>query len=94
MKIEHKTILVVEDEKPIRDMIRFAIHREFNMIDAKDVAEAKFRIKNAIPDLILLDWMLPDKSGISFIKDLKNEAVTREIPNMALPPKLVLQLCC
>ena len=67
MKNEPKKILIVEDESAIRDMITYALAREFKLYNAKDVNEARKKIAEAMPDLILLDWMLPGKSGIDFI---------------------------
>lgn len=79
--MQHKRILVVEDEAPIRDMLRFALERaDLNVDQAADAAEARIAIANAHPDLVLLDWMLPGMSGIDFARELKSLAQTRDIP--------------
>jgi two-component system phosphate regulon response regulator PhoB len=80
-------ILLVEDEAPIRAMIRFALHRDFKIEEAADINQARQKIATEIPDLILLDWMLPDKSGIDFIKELKKDVITRDIPIIMLTAK-------
>ena len=70
MGMQNKRILVVEDEAPIRDMLRFALERaDFRISLAGDVPEARLRIAESRPDLILLDWMMPGVSGIEFTVD-------------------------
>jgi two-component system phosphate regulon response regulator PhoB len=55
---------VVEDDDAIRDMIVFNLKRSgYEVIDAGDCRTARVRIADHRPDLILLDWMLPDTSG-------------------------------
>lgn len=85
--MEKHRILLVEDEAAIRSMIVFVLHNEFIVDEAKNIAEANQQIAEHLPDLILLDWMLPDKSGISFIRDLKQNKLTREIPIIMLTAK-------
>jgi two-component system phosphate regulon response regulator PhoB len=81
MGMQNKRILVVEDEAPIRDMLRFALERaEFRISLAGDVPEARLRIAESRPDLILLDWMMPGVSGIEFTRELKSGAMTKDIP--------------
>lgn len=81
MGMQHKKILVVEDEAPIREMLRFALERaELSVEQAVDAAEARIAIANVRPDLILLDWMLPGMSGIDFARELKSSAQARDIP--------------
>lgn len=81
-------ILVVEDEEPIRDMIKLALELAgFNISLAAQVSEANYLLANKIPDLILLDWMLPDTSGIEYIKQLKRDPITRNIPIILLTAK-------
>ena len=65
-------ILVVEDEKAIRSMINFSLSRAgYSVIEAPDVKSAKNQIDKKIPDLVLIDWMLPDESGLELAKSLK-----------------------
>jgi two-component system phosphate regulon response regulator PhoB len=85
--MDKNLILLVEDEASIRAMIRFALPRDFEISEAATVNQAHQQIKNQIPDLILLDWMLPDKSGIDFIKELKKDVLTRDIPIIMLTAK-------
>ena len=85
--MKKNNILLVEDELSIRAMITFALHPEFNIIEANNVAEARIQIAEQMPDLILLDWMLPDKSGIDFIKEIKKNKLICDIPIIMLTAK-------
>jgi two-component system phosphate regulon response regulator PhoB len=80
-----KTILVVEDEAAIREMVGFAIARAgFEVREAGDAREAQVAIADRVPDLILLDWMLPGTSGIELARSLKRDQATRAIPIIVL----------
>jgi two-component system phosphate regulon response regulator PhoB len=81
MLMQGKFILVVEDEAPIREMLRFALTRaEFRVAEAASAQEARLRIADERPDLILMDWMMPGLSGIEFTRELKSRPTTRDIP--------------
>jgi two-component system phosphate regulon response regulator PhoB len=76
---------VVEDEAPIREMVCFVLEQNgYQAVEAEDFDSAVAQLVEPYPELILLDWMLPGGSGIQFIKHLKREALTREIPVMML----------
>ncbi|ROH89477.1 phosphate regulon transcriptional regulatory protein PhoB [Stagnimonas aquatica] len=81
MGMQNKQILVVEDEASIREMLRFALERaEFRVMLAANAQEARLKIAEAQPDLILLDWMMPGLSGVEFAKELKSGATSKDIP--------------
>ncbi|MCB1756780.1 MAG: phosphate regulon transcriptional regulator PhoB [Gammaproteobacteria bacterium] len=78
-------ILLVEDEPAIREMIRYALDREgFDVVEAQDVVSARREIADQRPDLAIVDWMLPETSGIEFIRTLRNEELYREMPVIML----------
>jgi len=78
-------ILIVEDEPAIRDMVRFALERAgFEAREAEDAASAQVAIADRPPDLVLLDWMLPDLSGIDLARRLRKDELTRDIPVIML----------
>ncbi len=80
-----KHILIVEDEQPIREMIMFALAGAgYEVREAADAREAQASIAERLPDLILLDWMLPGISGIDFARRLKRDELTRELPIIML----------
>ncbi|MDX1527650.1 MAG: phosphate regulon transcriptional regulator PhoB [Gammaproteobacteria bacterium] len=80
-----KTILLVEDEAAIREMVETALIRAgFKPVPAADAAEAERVIKETPPDLILLDWMLPGVSGIELARRLRRDSQTRDLPIIML----------
>jgi two-component system phosphate regulon response regulator PhoB len=81
----NKRILIIDDEPAIRDMVAFALRKaEYEPIPAGDTREAQVRISERVPDLILLDWMLPGTSGIEFARRLRRDDLTREVPIIML----------
>lgn len=80
-----KQILIVEDEKPIREMIAFGLRRAgYEVTEAEDTAEARARIADRRPDLLLVDWMLPDQSGLELTRQIKRDRDTQELPIIML----------
>lgn len=80
-----KHILIVDDEPAIRDMVAFALRKgDFAPIHAGDAREAQAAIADRVPDLILLDWMLPGTSGLDLARRWRREALTREVPIIML----------
>jgi two-component system phosphate regulon response regulator PhoB len=80
-----KQILIVEDEKPIRDMIAFGLRRAgFTVSEAEDCSEARSRIADSRPDLMLVDWMLPDQSGLELTRAIKRNKETQDLPVILL----------
>lgn len=74
-------ILIVEDEAPIREMMRFALNRAgYDIDEAEDAAQARKQMIQVPPDLMLVDWMMPGESGIDFVRSVKREEHTRDIP--------------
>jgi len=80
-----KRILIVEDEAPIREMVAFGLKRAgFSVMEAGSGVEAHAVISDSLPDLILMDWMLPDFSGVELTRRIKREELTRDIPVIML----------
>ncbi len=80
-----KRILIIEDEKPIREMIAFGLRRAgFEVAEAQDCRAGRTLLVDKRPDLILVDWMLPDMSGLEFTRQLKRDTSTRELPIILL----------
>lgn len=79
------TILVVEDEDAIREMLTIVLGQSgFLPIAAADVQDAQRVLNDTMPDLILLDWMLPSISGVEWARRLKKEPIYRELPIILL----------
>ena len=80
-----KHILIVDDEPAIRDMVAYALRKgEYEPAHAGDAREAQAAIAERVPDLILLDWMLPGTSGLELARRLRRDQLTREIPIIML----------
>ncbi len=75
------SILVVEDEPAIKELLRVNLaDAGYDVCAVADAEAAEREIEKAIPSLVLLDWMLPGKSGLTFAKELRGDARTRLLP--------------
>jgi two-component system phosphate regulon response regulator PhoB len=78
-------ILLVEDEPAIQELLAFNVTQcGFQAIQASDAGSAMAHIGRELPDIILLDWMLPGTSGIELARRLRAEQRTRNIPIIML----------
>lgn len=78
-------ILVVEDEPAIQELISVNLeHAGHRVIRAKDAEAALELVKSALPDMLLIDWMLPGMSGTALAKALRQNERTRQIPIIML----------
>lgn len=78
-------ILVVEDEPAIQELLEFNVKQAgFQVMRAEDADSAWRQIRSTKPDMILLDWMLPNTSGVVLAKQLRADAATRDIPIIML----------
>ena len=74
-------VLVVDDEFILRDLMRTILEEEgFSVITASDGEEALTKADSELPDLIILDLMMPGKSGLEVCKILKSQSATKHIP--------------
>jgi len=81
-------ILIVDDEDAIRDMIKVALELAgFECIEAASAVKAMPLIIDERPNLILLDWMMPEVSGIELLRRLRRDEITKEIPVILLTAK-------
>ncbi len=88
LKNKHCQILIVEDEEAIRDMLRLSLEREsYRVLDCETAEEAIVLLHKENVDLILLDWMLPQMSGVEFIKVLREHEKFSPIPVIMLTAK-------
>jgi two-component system phosphate regulon response regulator PhoB len=75
------TILVVEDEVPLLTLLRYNLEKQgFRVEEASDGQEALLRVAETRPDLVLLDWMLPQLSGLEVCRQLRRRPATRDLP--------------
>ena len=79
------TILIVEDDVAIREMLRsFLTNNQYHVIEAENARQAFDSLAERNPDLILLDWMLPDMSGPEILQSLRNNPSQRDLPVIML----------
>ncbi len=85
MRTDRPTVLVVEDEPAQREVLRYNLEAAgINALCAADGEEALLMVQEALPDLILLDWMLPHVSGIEVCRQLKSQPATKSVPIIML----------
>jgi two-component system phosphate regulon response regulator PhoB len=78
-------ILVVEDEEALATLLHYNLEKEGCRVDlCADGEEAMIRIDEKLPDLVVLDWMLPSVSGIEVCRRLRQRSVTRNLPIIML----------
>jgi len=80
-----KTVLIVDDEAPIREMLSVALHMAgYQCLEAANAQTAHALIVDHQPDIVLLDWMMPEVSGIELARRLKRDPITADIPLIML----------
>jgi two-component system alkaline phosphatase synthesis response regulator PhoP len=80
-----ETVMVIEDEKEIRDLIRYNLERAGFKVQVSSDGEAGLReLFASRPDAVVLDLMLPGRSGLEVLKELREEATTRDLPVVVL----------
>ena len=78
-------VLIVDDEPAIRDMLVFALERaNMQPVEAESARAALLAITEQKPDIILLDWMMPEISGFDFTRRLRKDPLTAELPIIML----------
>jgi two-component system phosphate regulon response regulator PhoB len=78
-------VLVVEDEAAISELIALNLrHAGFEVVQAADGDAAQYEVDRVLPDLVLLDWMLPGASGLSLAKRWRGTQRTRDLPVIML----------
>ncbi|MCB1701569.1 MAG: phosphate regulon transcriptional regulator PhoB [Pseudomonadales bacterium] len=86
--MSESTVLVVDDETAIRDMLRMALEiADFRCIEADNIQDAYTQVVDERPDIVLLDWMLPGGSGLEMLRRLKRGDTTRDLPVIMLTAK-------
>lgn len=80
-----KTVLIVDDEAPIREMLVVALQMAgYECLEAQNAQTAHGLIIDQQPDIVLLDWMMPEVSGIELARRLKREPMSADIPIIML----------
>jgi two-component system phosphate regulon response regulator PhoB len=84
-----QTILVVDDESSIRDMVQLSLELAgFRCLQAANAREAMGQILDCRPDLVLLDWMMPETSGYELLRRLRKDENCARLPVIMLTAKV------
>ena len=77
--------LVVEDEDDITTLLEFSLRKAgFAVVCVKNLSEARTQVKKALPDVVVLDWMLPDGEGVTWLNALRADVRTARLPVLML----------
>ena len=86
------SVLVVEDEPQIQELIAVNLeHFGHRVRRASSAEEAEAAIRAALPDVVVLDWMLPGESGLAFARRLRSDTRTRDLPILMLTARAMEQ---
>jgi two-component system phosphate regulon response regulator PhoB len=86
------TVLVVEDEPQIQELVAINLeHSGHKVLRAASAEEAEAAIRAALPDVLVLDWMLPGESGVAFARRLRSDERTRDLPILMLTARAMEQ---
>jgi CheY-like chemotaxis protein len=78
------TLLICDDEDVLRDLIRATLGGQYALVEARDGDEALRCARERRPDLILLDMMMPGRSGLEVVGELRGDPELAEIPVIML----------
>jgi len=82
------TVLIVDDESAIRDMVTVALEvAGYRCLQAENARDAHALIIDEKPDLVLLDWMMPETSGLELLRRLRRDELTTKLPVIMLTAK-------
>ena len=82
------TVLVVEDERDLTTLLRYNLEKEgYRVAEAHDGEEALLMLNEERPDLVLLDWMMPETNGYELLRRLRKEEVTARLPVIMVTAK-------
>jgi DNA-binding response OmpR family regulator len=80
-----KKIVIIEDEQPIADAMQTGLNEAgYEAVTAYDGEEGLNKVKEVLPDLILLDLLLPKKDGLTVLHELREDEKTKDIPVLIL----------
>jgi two-component system phosphate regulon response regulator PhoB len=87
--VDKQQILIVDDERTIREMVCLALENSgYDCLQASDAHKAEALIRYQLPDLVLLDWMMPGVSGVDFARRLRKNKETSQLPIIMLTAKV------
>lgn len=79
------TLLLIEDDHAIREMLKmFLTTKEYHVLEAEDGKQALECLHESSPDLLVLDWMLPDTDGLQLLQEIRETSIHKDIPILML----------
>jgi two-component system phosphate regulon response regulator PhoB len=86
------TVLIVEDEPHVQELVAVNLeHSGYAVLRAASVEEAERAIRAELPDVVVLDWMLPGESGLAYARRLRGDERTRDLPILMLTARAMEQ---
>ena len=80
-----KTVLLVEDDHDIRDMLVFSLQRAgYAVIETEDAEQALDKLGGVLPDIMLVDWMLPGMNGPDLVRKIRRDQFVQNLPVIML----------
>lgn len=80
-----KTVLLVEDDRDIRDMLVFSLQRAgYAVIETEDAEQALDKLGGVVPDIMLVDWMLPGMNGPDLVRRIRRDQLVQNVPVIML----------
>ena len=80
-----RTVLVVEDDHDIRDMLVFSLQRAgYSVVETEDAEQALDKLGAILPEIMLVDWMLPGMEGPELVRRVRKDELTQNIPIIML----------
>ena len=83
-EIERKTVLIVDDEPGVRQLVSKILSRDYNVIEAKDGEEAVYVVRSQNPCIVIMDMMMPRMDGLTACYTIKRDPATNSIPVVML----------
>ncbi len=87
-----KTIYLVEDDEDIRDMLGLILNRSYHVVPCENLKEFNTQMNQSLPDLVIMDIMLPDGNGDEAGLALQHNAVTKDIPVLFMSANMRFEL--
>lgn len=75
-----KTILIVDDEEDVRIILRMRLEKTYRVLEAASGRAALAVVRQNRPDLLILDWVMPDMNGLDLLERLRADSATADIP--------------
>ncbi|WP_196138864.1 phosphate regulon transcriptional regulator PhoB [Aliikangiella sp. G2MR2-5] len=84
-----KKLLLVDDEQPIREMLRYAFEKEgYQIEEAESAKQAREIMSRKRPDLAIVDWMMPGESGVELVRSLRKDELYTDLPVIMLTARV------